>query len=83
MKGKRVATDHLWFEVFPLPKGGGPIEGFTRPQPFKGIWKFPLPKGGGPIEGIAFSVWADLVDMFPLPKGGGPIEGREAVWLQN
>ena len=67
-------------DPFPLPKGGGPIEGgqyaigpgfhcrkaVAPLKVFHGdVSGFPLPKGGGPIEGVA-------VKRFHC-RGGGPI----------
>ena len=71
---------------FPLPKGGGLIEGIcSRLESGRCRRVFPLPKGGGLIEGPkdGRNLLTDR-DTFPLPKGGGLIEGpmsrRGPVW---
>ena len=66
--------------MFPLPKGGGPIEvPNARASPTSPVG-FPLPKGGGPIEVHSSEYAAALAWLeFPLPKGGGPIEARPSL----
>ena len=71
---------------FPLPKGGGPIEGRTLARRLAlysrvstVLARFHCRKAVAPLRGAQVPEYPHSRRKFPLPKGGGPIEGGLSI----
>ena len=65
--------------LFPLPKGGGPIEALTTAYtPMASTRGFHYRKAVAPLKPLPGPAQGRPGGQFPLPKGGGPIEARKS-----
>ena len=65
--------------MFPLPKGGGSIEGSVFSLRIGDMRRFHCRKAVAPLKGGAFNGVPPAIGVFPLPKGGGSIEGFSLI----